>query len=167
MRKMIFFATLAAVMALASVTCVFADGDTPSLTCTYDDSFGSGEQGKLAVSVVNNTQDSFESVKITVGVPDGVVIQSPSVDIGNLTDGESVSHDFVLDFEKVSFVQRYFPFILLGASVFVFLFAAAAVITVKTKKGRGGVALVLCAFLIPLLCPFLLMRRTAEIYRIP
>ena len=120
---MIFFAALAAVMALASVTCVFADGDTPSLTCTYDDSFGSGEQGKLAVSVVNNTEDSFESVKITVTVPDGVVIQSPSVDIGNLTDGETVSHDFVLDFEKVSFVQRYFPFILLGASVFVFLFA--------------------------------------------
>ena len=133
MRKMIFFAAIAAVMALASVTCVFADGDTPSLTCTYDDSFGSGEQGKLAVSVVNNTEDSFESVKITVTVPDGVVIQSPSVDIGNLTDGETVSHDFVLDFEKVSFVQRYFPFILLGASVFVFLFAAAAVITVKTK----------------------------------
>ena len=148
MRKMIFFAALAAVMALASVTCVFADGDTPSLTCTYDDSFGSGEQGKLAVSVVNNTEDSFESVKITVTVPDGVVIQTPSVDIGNLTDGEIVSHDFVLDFEKVSFVQRYFPFILLGASVFVFLFAAAAVITVKTKKGRGGPSLVVCALLI-------------------
>lgn len=152
MRK---FVSLIFVLVLAvSFFSVYISGETPvTVTSAYDDSFGSDNEGKLALTVSNIlSEQSLVNIDVSLGLPDGVQSQNTVFTYEVLGSSESFTRDFVLTFEKTSFFEEYGLWLAVGIAIFVVLFVFAGIILRKTKQGKGIVSAIL-AFVI-LCCPF-------------